>query len=218
MKTLGLAVAFTGLLAFQLSPSALLAWQQTQRLQTGRTARLAVAPVDPRHILRGEYSRLTYQIARLDGISITDLPSDCLPGGAERCYPRQGSEIYVRLTPDAGGVARASGVQFTPPAEGSLFIKGRVSTAVIERDIYRFKAQPSQIPLPGEDACRTNCLTATVTYGIEQWYGEQGVPAKLDRMERNAILVDVRLGSDGTPSLDGLTVDGKTFSTTARLW
>jgi uncharacterized membrane-anchored protein len=57
-----------------------------------------------------------------------------------------------------------------------------------------------------------------VTYGIEQWYGAQGVPAKLDRAPRKDILVDVRVAADGNAVLDGILVAGQPFAKTARLW
>jgi uncharacterized membrane-anchored protein len=57
-----------------------------------------------------------------------------------------------------------------------------------------------------------------VTYGIERWYGAQGVPAKLDRAARKDILVDVRVAADGNAVLNGILVAGQPFAKTARLW
>ena len=57
-----------------------------------------------------------------------------------------------------------------------------------------------------------------MTYGIENWYGPQGVPAKLDRTARKEILVEARVATDGVAVIDGITVGGTTFARTARLW
>lgn len=216
MKTFGLGLAFAGLLAFQIAPSALLAIQSMRRLETGRPIRLAADPLDPRHLMRGDYSRLRYEIERLDGIDIGDKPVPCDLGLAKRCALKAGREIYVRLTPDAGGIHRVDQAVFDPPTDGGLYIKGRLVSAMIARQV---DAMSSQTPLRPPQACDlTGCLTASVNYGIGQWYGPQGIPAQIDRMGKNRIVVEARLASDGTAVIDTILVDGRVFARTARLW
>lgn len=218
MKTLSLGLAFAGLLAFQLSPSALLAWQQTHLLKEGRSVRLSVTTRDPRHLLRGEYSTLAYDIGRLEGLGLDAVPEDFQIPEQRSCTVKTGRDVYVRLVPDAEGIHRADAVFFSRPPGDDTVIKGRITFGTLERqgEPMRFR------PVPVEDRpmiCqRFACLTASVTYGIEQWYGAQGVPAQLDRTPRKDILVDVRVGSNGSAVIDALTVNGQTFASTTRLW
>lgn len=216
MKTFGLGLAFAGLLALQVAPSAHLAIQSMHRLETGRPIRLAADPLDPRHLMRGEYSRLRYEIERLDTINIGDKPANCDLTLAQRCSLKAGSDVYVRLKPDAGGIHRADQAIFNPPTDGGLYIKGRLESAAIVRQM---DAMNSRYPARPPQACdMTGCLTGSVNYGIGQWYGSQGVPAQLDSMGKNRIVVEARLGSDGVAVIDTILVDGRVFAQTGHLW
>ncbi|MGU3663799.1 GDYXXLXY domain-containing protein [Methylobacterium sp. A49B] len=223
MRRLGLAVAFAGLLAIQVAPSLHVAWQQTQRLNGGRPVRLAVETRDPRDLLRGEYSFLAYEIGRLQGLGAGTKPSGCDLETRESCRLEPGRVVYLRLSADAQGIHRAEEVLFEPPDDGALFIRGRLGSATVVRQgaplasrtrTGRIDGQPSE-----PASCqRPACLTGTVSYGIEQWYGPQGVPAKLDRTARKDVLVEVRVAADGQAAIDGITVAGDTLARTARLW
>ena len=215
-----LGLAFAGLLAIQVSPSVILAWQQTQRLNDGRMVRLAVETRDPRDLLRGEYSVLAYEIGRLQAIGAGTTPTSCDLEARESCQLEAGREVYVRLSVDAEGVHRAEEALFAGPAEGGLFIKGRLASGTLVRQgaPLSVRARTNGQPAEPTTCDRAACLTGVVTYGIERWYGAQGVPGKLDRATRKDILVDVRVALDGAAVIDGITVAGKTVARTARLW
>lgn len=215
-----LGLAFAGLLAIQVSPSVILAWQQTQRLNDGRAVRLAVETRDPRDLLRGEYSVLAYEIGRLQGGGARTTPMACDLEARESCRLDAGRDVYVRLSVDADGVHRAEEARFAGPAEDGLFIKGRLASGTLVRQgaPLSVRARTNGQPAEPTTCDRPACLTGVVTYGIERWYGAQGVPGKLDRTARKDVLVDVRVVSDGTAVIDGITVAGKTFARTARLW
>lgn len=220
MKRFILPAAFAALLALQILPSATLAWQQTERLHEGRLVRLAVEPRDPRDLLRGEYSVLAYEIRRPEAVT----PGTPLPGcdlvANETCPLKRGRTVYVPLVADAVGTHRATDVQFAPPANDELFIAGKIDGAtlyrkgaILPRQFVRGASWTNPVPCE-----RPVCFHGTITYGIEKWYGPQGVPAKLDRIDRNDILVEARLAPDGQALIDGLLVGGQPFAKTARLW
>lgn len=206
MKRL-LPAAFAALLAVQVLPAATLAWQQTRRLSDGRPVLLSVETRDPRDLFRGEYSVLGYGIGRLQGVA---APSDaCDLGTRESCTVRA-QKVYVRLAPDADGVHRVQDVRLAAPPDGELFITGTLQFGTLVRE---------GAPLATKAICdKPACLSGSVTYGIENWYGPQGVPAKLDRVARKDVLVEARIGADGAAVLDAVRVGGTTFARTARLW
>jgi uncharacterized membrane-anchored protein len=220
MKGVGLGLAFGALLAIQISPSAMLAWQQTQRLNDGRPVRLAVETRDPRDLMRGEYSVLAYEIGRLQGIGVGTPPAGCDLESRGSCALQAGRDVYVRLSADADGVSRAEEVLFEAPPGDGVVVKGRLGSATLVRQgsPLTVRARPGGPPSEPATCQRPACLTGAVTYGIERWYGAQGVPAKLDRAARKDVLVDVRVAADGTAVLDGITVAGQVFARTARLW
>ena len=219
MKRFVLPAAFAALLALQILPSATLAWQQTARLHEGRPIRLAVEPRDPRDLLRGEYSVRTYEIGRPQGIGVAAAPPGCDLSTAESCTLNRRA-VYVRLAPDADGFHRATDVTFEPPKSGEVFIAGTINGASLYRQGAMLPRQfagagRSTEPVPCE---RPICFHGTITYGIEKWYGPQGVPAKLDRVDRKDIAMDVRVAADGHAVIDGVRVGGEPFAKTARLW
>ena len=220
MRRLVLPAAFVALLAVQVSPSVTLAWQQTRRLDEGRPVRLAVETRDPRDLLRGEYSVLTYEIGRLQGIGAAAPPPGCDLEVRETCRLESGRVVHVRLVPDAEGVHRAGEVLFDPPGGDDLFITGRLGAATLVRRGASLSVRSRANPRTTEAiVCeRPVCLDGDVRYGIETWYGPQGVPARLDRAARKDILVAARLASDGTAVIDAITLGGQPFARTARLW
>lgn len=220
MRTLGLGAAFAGLLAIQVLPSAMLAWEQTRRLNEGRPIVLAVETRDPRDLLRGEYSVLAYEIGRLQGVRAKMRPPGCDLEARESCRLEAGRAVYLRLSADAQGIHRPEEVLFELPTDDALVIKGRLGPATLVRQGApldhrgRAGAQPPEAATCPHPAC----LTGTASYGIEHWYGAQGTPAKLDRTARKDVLVAARVAADGGAVIDGITVAGKAFATTARLW
>ena len=83
-------------------------WQNEGLLAHGRVLRLALAPVDPRALMQGDYMALNFSAAR-------DL--DALPGGAPpipAARPFLPSSSYVVLELDVQGVGHAVRVQADP--------------------------------------------------------------------------------------------------------
>lgn len=206
MKRL-LPAAFAALLVVQVLPVAMLAWQQTRRLSEGRPVLLSVETRDPRDLFRGEYSVLAYGIGRLQGAA---APADACDLGTRGTCTLPTRTVYVRLAPDADGVHRVQDVLLSAPSDGALFVAGTLRFGTLVRE---------GAPLAAKAVCdKPACLSGSVSYGIETWYGPQGVPAKLDRAARGDIRVEARIGADGQAVLDAVRVGGATFARTARLW
>lgn len=89
-------------------------------LRNGTDVTLAVEPIDPRDLLRGDYVVLSYPISILTG--------DLAPEGAER-----GDTIYVRVAPGEDGaylpVAASLGEPPAAVGEGEAYIRGTVRSA-----------------------------------------------------------------------------------------
>jgi len=86
----------------------------------GEPVQLALEPVDPRSLFRGNYARLAYAVSNLDGDEVV----------GERDWKR-GQVIYVSLALE-GDYHEAISVSHEPPSEG-LFIQGRVRHADSQR-------------------------------------------------------------------------------------
>jgi uncharacterized membrane-anchored protein len=179
---------FACLAALQLGIPVSMLVSRANALRSGTEVKLAVMPRDPRSLTRGDYSELNYTIAHFDKVALHMVPpcadkSPCLMNGLP---------VYVTLAPNADGVAQAGTIDLVPPPAGTLFIQGKVS----------YGSYDPKCPQGG-------CFTGTVTYGIEQWFGPQGVPAQVDRARAGSLTAMVRLASDGTAVLASLFVDGK---------
>jgi len=81
----------------------------------GEEVRLAVEPVDPRSLFRGNYAQLRYGIGE---IQLAELPRTL----------RRGELVYVPLRGgDGTGLMQADGLLLEPP-DNRLFIRGRVKS------------------------------------------------------------------------------------------
>lgn len=81
---------------------------------SGKEVTLALVPVDPRDLLRGDYVIINLAIAR---VSID------LPGANE---VKEGDRVYVRLAPGTDGVMRAASVGKAPDASGTAAMAGTI--------------------------------------------------------------------------------------------
>lgn len=84
-------------------------------LRTGTEVLLAIRPVDPRDIFRGDYVILSYDISTVEAPTTLSAANDNARG-----------PIYVRLNVDEEGVAHSTGVSTTTPPSEALFIKGSI--------------------------------------------------------------------------------------------
>jgi uncharacterized membrane-anchored protein len=115
---------------------------------SGTKVMLRIAPVDPRHLLRGDYIALQYDISNLN------------------CYAykeriKNGDTVYVVLR-QSGKYWVAQNVQKTKPIEGELFIKGKVKSGGLESQTDQFSYQRS---------CNSSIH---IVYGIEQYFIPEG--------------------------------------------
>ncbi len=171
-----LAIAFllqAGLVGWLVADRALL-------LKNGHEVRLAVVPVDPRDLLRGDYVVLAYAISRLDSGQLTgDDPFD------------SGDAIYVTLAQADGQTWQATAISHAPPASGT-WIRGTVT----------------DIRTDGQD-CTDGCKTYGADYDIEKFFVPEGTGRDLESLRNDQHLaVDVALATDGRAALKRLLVDG----------
>ena len=173
----GLVLAFilqVGLLGWLIADRALL-------LMHGKEIRLAVVPVDPHDILRGDYVQLDYAIAHLASV---DLAGD--DDFAE------GAPIYVAISEGADGWAPTA-ISHKAPA-GGTFLRGTV------RDVTDAN------PCSGV----ANCWRFTVDYNLEKFFVPEGTGHALENLRNDQHLsVDAAVADDGRAALKRLLVDGK---------
>ena len=82
----------------------------------GEEVTLALRPVDPRDLLRGDYVILNPEIQLVDtGIGV---PAEVFGG----------DDVWVVVEPDGEGISRAVAVLSAPPTDGRIVLKGRVSS------------------------------------------------------------------------------------------
>jgi uncharacterized membrane-anchored protein len=183
-------LGFAGLAALQVGIPLSMLVSRAYALRAGTEVRLAVAPRDPRSLTRGDYTELNYAIAHLQNVKLATVPSPCL-NREPICFVN-GLPAYVTLAPNSDGIAEARAIDMVLPPTGTLFIKGTI------RD-----GQYTQL-CPGG-----GCFTGTLVYGIEQWFGPQGLPAQVDRVKAGSLTVVIRVAPDGTAVLASLLMDGR---------
>ena len=211
MRRVLVAAAFAALFVVQAAPSIRIAVDRTEMLASGRPILLAVETRDPRDLFRGEYSVLNYEVGRPRNLltSPSALGAACNLQKSPTCFLSGSRDVYVRLEPDAAGVQHPVEVLFERPADGVTYIAGKVRSGTVS-----LAGAGRSEPKCDKDAC----FEGAIVYGIENWFGPQGVPAKVDRIDRKDIVVRVRLDPQGRPALDALVVKGEDFGRTARLW
>ena len=127
----------------------------------GERILLETLPVDPRDILRGDYVRLSYKIETIDDRFI---PQTLL----ESKRPREESDVYVLLQPDAQGYAQVSGVVMERPPSNATYIRGKL-----------------RLGWGVQYECR---------YNLGVYYVPEGTGLELERAVRDGdVLADVRL-------------------------
>lgn len=173
-----------GLLGAFVLQAALLAWIIADRallLAGGEEVRLAVVPIDPRDLLRGDYVVLSYEISRLNE---AELDGDA---GFE-----PGSTIYVRVETE-GAEWRAVAIYNQMPAEG-FALRGTVERSVAA----------------GGECAGNDCGVLTVEYGLERFFVPEGAGRELERLRNDQRMsVDIAVASDGRSALKRLLVDGE---------
>lgn len=176
LRILALAILTTLALAYMI-------WDRATLLAHGRVVTLAVEPVDPQDLFRGDYVVLTYPMSRLDLNAIA---------GIDKVYT--GQTVYVVLQ-SAGEDWKAIRV------EASLPTLSDPNHAVIRGEVTSHYAQSVDSKVSD---------MVTIQYGIESFFVPQGQgkPIETQRNERT-VTVDVALGPDGRAAIKRLRVGGQ---------
>jgi uncharacterized membrane-anchored protein len=164
--------------ACQVLALAYIAGEREWILRTGRKVWLRTAPVDPRDVMRGDYARLDYEIARVN----RSLWRDGLATPQEITGSRSPEmRVYasLRLLPD--GVAEVTALSDKRPKDG-LFLRGRLGSET--------------------------WWSPTVRYGIEAFFMEQGQAQELENARWRdrpgvPLTMQVAIGANGVGVLKG---------------
>jgi uncharacterized membrane-anchored protein len=172
----------------QLGILASLVISQTRLLTTGREVVVAIVPVDPRDLFRGDYVTLAF--------SISTIPSDLVESGG----PAENRAIFVTLQPGADGLWQATNARRLLPSSlgaDQVVIRGHVT----------FGATPqttSQVNRPGMGR------SVGVRYGLERYYVAEGTGTRLETLARDKKLAAIlAVGPTGQAAIKGLMVDGQ---------
>ncbi len=154
-------------------------------LRNGQEVTLAVEPVDPRDLLRGDYVVLGYNIGR--------VPADLFPEEQPRSVPGDGRAVHVRLRADENGIWQPVAASFDAPpsamaAEGEVDIRGTTHS--------RWDEGTSHID---------------VRYGIERFYVPEGEGRAIEAdLNVRSFLMKVAVAPDGTAQIKSFH-DGETM-------
>jgi uncharacterized membrane-anchored protein len=173
-----------GLIGAFLLQAALLSWLIIDRallIKNGKEIRLAVVPVDPRDLLRGDYVILGFPISR--------LMSDEIGGDDWLNYYET---AYVSLAETADGW-QATAISAVPPDTGP-FLKGTVESS--------YEQQNCKVKAP--------CNEIRLAYNLEQFFVPEGEGRDLETLRNDQRMsVDVAVADDGRAALKRLLVDGE---------
>ena len=165
---------------------ALLGWMIADRamlLKNGAEIRLAVVPVDPRDLFRGDFVILSYDISR--------IASNAVTGDDSFTYQ---DPIYVTIAQGTEGW-RATAIDHTAP-------EGAAPGTVLRGTV---------MDLDAGGACTDvkDCWVYAIDYNIEQFFIPEAAGGELDKLRNEKrVSVDVAVSADGRAALKRLLVDG----------
>lgn len=139
-------------------------------LRGGIEVLLKIEPVDPRDPLRGDHLTFSYEISNLDSYLFNYSPI------------RDGDTVYIPLKQQGKYWVAAFGIQKTKPADGGIFIRGKVA------DSYGNKIR--------------------VIYGIEDYFIPEGTGQDFTFWGRE-VAAKVSVDDNGNAVLKQIYVDGK---------
>ncbi|MDD5555750.1 MAG: GDYXXLXY domain-containing protein [bacterium] len=159
---------------------------KTSILMMGTVVDLAIEPVDPRDLLRGDY--VTFQYA------ISEPRRSLVTGGAVR----NGETVYVVLE-RSGQLWNAVSVQRTVPAAGDvLFLRGKVAGGGLDSGVT------------ADDWNRAPHARIRIVYGIEEYFIPEGTGAALDLGGRTVTpFARVSVDRKGRAVLKGIFIDDR---------
>jgi len=195
-RTILICVGFALLAALDLGiPLSVLA-NRAAILRNGTEVKLELTTRDPRDLFRGEYSQLGYAIGNLSDLPATEEERARCPTARPECTTENNQAVFVVLAPAENGTWRAVQASLTEPAAGTLFIRGKVRFGGFLTASDRAKCPSGR------------CFSGRIDYGIETWFGPQGVPAAVDRAARNQVTAVVRIDTYGHAVLADLLIGG----------
>jgi uncharacterized membrane-anchored protein len=166
-----------------LAQTSVLAWMVADRvwlLKSGREIVLAIVPVDPRDLFRGEYVRLSYEVSR--------LPVRLLEGP----QPQRNAPFYVVLEKN-GEAWQPIRVSAGPPSES-----GPTRIVLKARTLYGW-------PAAGPSAT----ATVWARYGIESYFVPEGQGSRLESLARDKKLAArIAVDGGGNAAIKALVIDG----------
>lgn len=162
-----------------------LVYARDRLLKTGREITLAVRPLDPRDIFRGDYVTLGYDISTLKKSSTETDPD------FNGFSPGSTAYVTMNAAPEGGWTETHVGSQYpSQVAPGEVVLKGRVNSV--------WKADSSAETV------------VNVRYGIENYFVPEGTGRALeDKVRTHKIEAVIAVAADGTAALKGLIVDGE---------
>lgn len=186
---MGLWARLAAILVIQAAALGWMVYDRAELLRTGTEATLAVVPIDPRDLFRGDYVTLSYDISQ--------LRPQMIGGDAEF---EANDPIWVTLDTSVAGPAQPQGVfRHRPPTlPDQVVIRGRVERA--------YSGVP---PRDDPDACPEPCIVVEVDYGISQYFVPEGEGRSLETLRNDSrVSVVVAIDSRGKAAIKQLLVDG----------
>ncbi len=155
-------------------------WDRVTLLREGREVTLAVVPVDPRDLLRGDYVILSFSINRIDTSKVE----------GDRDFER-GNPVYVGLKKSDDGLWNAVSATIKRPEDKSdvVFIKGKIY--LVSNSIGGSKK-------------------LQINYGMEKYFIPEGDGPGLEKLRSEKVLSIVAAVSDsGEAGIKALLVRGQ---------
>jgi uncharacterized membrane-anchored protein len=195
-RTILICVGFALLAALHLGIPLWVLAGRAAILRNGTEVKLELTTRDPRDLFRGDYSVLAYAIGNLSNLPATEAERARCPTARPECTTENGQAVFVVLAPADNGTWRATQASQTEPAPGTLFIRGKVRFGG-----FLTNGDAAKCPIG-------RCFSGGIDYGIENWFGPQGVPGEVDRAARNQVIAVVRIDPHGNAVLADLLING----------
>ena len=164
-------------------------------LKSGREITMAVQPVDPRDLFRGDYVILGY--------GLSPVTMSAAANGAPLDDVMQGKPIYVTIEPREGNTWTVSKLSARYPdvvAPPNVVLKG-----IVQNRWPNVQHESAQTAGP-----KAGDIQFTVKYGIESYFVPEGTGKPLeDSVRAKKIQAVVAVATDGTAALKGLIIDGE---------
>ncbi|MCF6292385.1 MAG: GDYXXLXY domain-containing protein [Robiginitomaculum sp.] len=175
---LGLCAVLT---AFLLS----MIWGHQQARNNGTEIILDMEPVDPRSLFRGHYVIIKTPLHEIHPSSV--LGDDDF---------NKGDKIFVSLTRDENENFNITSITKQQPAEGSIFIQGRVWS--YWKIVQGFAEQPNN--------------RIKIQYNIESYFTDKVSALALEKkVEESKMRIILSVDENGKAVIRGLEIDGTRF-------